>query len=109
MNIFKRLLGLVTGNAKDVLAGADKILEGKGTTRLRVDNVAESWLTQSIRPLIALWVLTLVTLVMFNPDIIPREMAAMSFAMLDDVIKFYFVARSSEKIIKMITQLFLTK
>ena len=100
---------LVSGNAKELISGVNDLSEGKGTTRLRADDMSESWLTQSIRPLITLWVLTLVTVIIFSPAIVPAEMAAMIFAMLSDIIKFYFIARTSEKIIKVVTQSFLRK
>ena len=103
-------MGFIQGllaSAGTILKGTNTLVEGKGTTRLREDNGAESWLTQSIRPIIALWILGLVTIIVFDPDTFTPEMSAMIFAMLSDVIKFYFIARSSEKIINMVVTSFL--
>ena len=105
MGIFDKLIG----NASKVIDSTEKIIEGKGTTRLKIDNISESWLTQSIRPIITLWILTLVTYIMFEPGVISNEMSAVVFSMLSDIIKFYFIARTSEKIIKMITESFIKK
>ena len=88
----------ILDNLGGIFKGANTLTEGKGTTRLREDNSAESWLTQSIRPIIAIWVLGLTTYVLFTPAV-AITIQTLVFALLSDVVVFYFAARTTEKVI----------
>lgn len=92
--------GLIDG-AGNILKGSNTLITGKGTTRLKEDNGAESWLTRSIRPIIAIWVLALTTYVLFATGV-SLTVQTLVFALLSDIVTFYFVARTTEKVIKTI-------
>lgn len=93
------LIPTLIANIGSIFKGANTLVEGKGTTRLREDNSSESWLTQSIRPLIAIWVLALSTYVLFVPTV-ALTVQTLVLALLSDIISFYFIARTTEKVIK---------
>jgi len=98
------MLGWISGlisKTGEIFTGVNELSKGKGTTRLEIDNKAESWLTQSIRPLISLWVLALSTYVLFVPTV-AISVQTLVLALLSDVISFYFIARTTEKVIKTI-------
>jgi len=93
------------GWIKDMIKGSGEAIrevstltEGKGTTRLKIDNDSDNSFTKAIRPIIAIWVLAMATYVMlYSPDNVRLE--SVVYGLLSDVIVFYFAARTTEKVV----------
>ena len=75
------------------------LLKGKATTRQENDANSNSWLSQNIRPIMTLYVLLLVSWMMYSPDRFGEDLQALLFALLADIVKFYFVAKTSERVL----------
>lgn len=86
------------GRGKEVLEEVNNLTEGKGTTRLKIDDDSDSGFTKSIRPLITVWVLSLSTYVMLY-DTGNSELDALVYSLLSDIVVFYFAARTTEKVV----------
>ena len=110
MNLFKKIFKMDT--VEKVLETGEKVAttfsnKAQGTKRQQSDMLSDSWLSKSIRPIIAIWVLMLFTVFLIlkgcsvELDIeIGKDIAIMTFI----VFSFYFPGRTIEKWIKSKTE-----
>jgi hypothetical protein len=107
MGFLKKALGMdntvekIANNAKDVAKTFSN--KEQGTRRLQIDMMSDTPLSKNIRPIIAIWSLTLLTVMLiasfFNVEF-PKEIKETIFWVAIIVMGFYFPGRTAEKWMK---------
>jgi hypothetical protein len=107
MGIFKKALGMedtvekLADNATDVAKTFSN--KEQGTRRLEIDMMSDTPLSKNIRPIIAIWSLTLLTVMLvasFFDVEFPKEIKETIFWVTIIVMGFYFPGRTAEKWMK---------
>ena len=98
-------MGDTVGKIADNAADVAKTFSNKeqGTRRHEIDMMSDTWLSKSIRPIIAIWAMTLLTLMLaasFFEVELPKEIKETIFWLCIIVMGFYFPGRTAEKWMK---------